>query len=344
MANSEAKRPGRRRLLQGGFALAGMGLLSGCTVPSLRWQPPRRVRRVGYVTLGAPPPDRRPRIDHLKDKLRDLGWVEGHDIVYEPRYPTRPEDLPAAAEELVRLPADVIIVAGQQATRAVMAATDTIPIVMTTVGDAHSSGLVANLARPEGNVTGYTQERIETERKCLQLLTECVPGVSRVGLLFNTTQRGPMSWQANLAIFQDAAKTLSVEVLPLGTIGPADYQRAFAAMVEAGVGAVHILPDEVASVNITPLAQLALGARLPAVTGYREFPFAGGLLALGVDFDEIWRQAAVPIDKLLRGAHPADIPIELPTKYDFIVNVQTAKALGVSIPNSILQQATEVIQ
>ena len=338
-----AGRPGRRRFLQGGLAVAGLGVLAGCGVPTTGWPLATKVRRVGYLTVGAPPANRRPRIDHLKDALRDLGWVEGQDIVYEPRYPDKPEGLPAAAEELVRLPSDVIIVAGQQATRAVQAATNTIPIVMTTVGDAHSSGLIANLAHPEGNITGYTQERTETERKAFQLLTECVLGVSRVGLLFNTAQRGPMSWHANLAVFQSTAATLGVEVLPIGTTGSDDYQRAFSAMVEQGAGAVHILPDEIASVNFGPLAQLALGAGLPASSGYREFPFAGGLLALGIDFDEIWRRAAVPVDKLLRGARPGHIPVELPTKFETIVNLQTARTLSLTVPQPFLLQATEVI-
>jgi putative tryptophan/tyrosine transport system substrate-binding protein len=343
MALDRTRHP-RRRFLRGGLALAGLGLLPGCSVPPLPWQPPPRVRRVGYLTIGAPPANRRPRIEHVKETLRDLGWIEDRDIVYEPRYPEKAEDMPAAADELIRLPVDLIIVAGLVAARAAKAATRTIPIVMTTVGDAQASGLVTNLARPEGNITGFTIRATDIQKKCLQLLTECVSGVSRVALLFDSTDTGLTSTAEDLGAFQAASQTLGVELVPVATTGPADYPRAFSDIAAQGLGAVHILPSSPASNNITPIAKLALDARLPAVLTYREFPFAGGLLSLGIDFDDVWHRAAVPIDKILRGARPGDIPVEQPTTYEVIVNVKTAHTLGLSIPESVLLLATEIIQ
>lgn len=334
----------RRRFVQGSLTLAGLGALAGCAGPLLVRQPPMRTRRIGYLTVGAPPPNRRPRIEIVRDALGDLGWVEGRDVIFEPRYPERADDMSAAADELIRLPVDLLIVAGQQAAQAAKAATDTIPIVMTTVGNAQTTGLVSNLARPEGNITGFTTERTDNEKKALQLLAESVPRGTPVALLFNSTAPGPQSWRANLADFQVAAQTLGVDLMPVGTSGPPDYPRAFTAMTAQGVGAVHILPDEPSSNNLGPLARLALDARLPAHLGLREFPSLGGLMAYGIDFDDVWRRAAIPIDKLLRGAKPGDIPVELPTQFDFIVNLGTAQALGLAMPQAVLRQATEVIR
>jgi putative ABC transport system substrate-binding protein len=345
MARGPAVRLGRRRLLQSGLAGAGVVLLAGCGLPAPPWaEPAPRIRRVGYLTIGAPTANRRPRIENVKETLRDLGWIEGRDIIYEPRYPEQAVDMPAAVDELIRLPVDLMIVAGLVAARAVQAATRTIPIVMTTVGDALASGLVTNLARPGGNTTGFTNNTFELQKKCLQLLMECVPRVARVALLFDSTDTGLTSVAEDLGVFLAAARTLGVELVPVATTGPADYPRAFSDMAAHGFGAVHMLPNAPASNNITSLAQLALDARLPAILTYREFPFAGGLLSLGIDFDDVWRRAAVPIDKILKGAKPGDIPVELPTKFEIIANAKTARALGLTIPESVLLQATEMIQ
>lgn len=336
--------PNRRRFLQRGLALAGLGLTAGCTVPLPPWRPSARIRRVGYLTIGAPPANRRPRIENVKEALRELGWIEGRDIAYEPRYPERAEDMPAAVDELLRLPVDLLIVAGLVAARAAQAATRTTPIVMTTVGDAKASGLVANLARPESNLTGFTIETTQIQKKGLQLLTDCVPGVAQVALLFDSTASGLTSTMEELGELQAAAQTLGVELVPVATAGPPDYPRAFSEMAARAVGAVHILNNAPASNNIAPLAGLALNARLPAFMGYREFPFTGGLLFLGINFDDVWRRAAVPIDKLLRGTRPSDIPVELPTKFEIIVNLTTARTLGLSIPQQVLLQATEIVR
>jgi putative ABC transport system substrate-binding protein len=165
-----------------------------------------------------------------------------------------------------------------------------------------------------------------------------------VALLFDSTATGLSSATEDLGAFQTVAQTLGVELVPVATTGPTDYARAFSDMAAQRFGAVHIQNNAPASNNLTPLAQLALDARLPASMAYREFPFAGGLLSLGIDFDDVWRRAAIPIDKLLRGAKPGDIPVELPTKYEVIVNLKTAQSLGLTIPESVLLQATEVVR
>jgi putative ABC transport system substrate-binding protein len=200
------------------------------------------------------------------------------------------------------------------------------------------------LAHPEGNTTGFTIEITAIQKKTVQLLTECVPDVERVALLFDSTDSGLSTMVEDLGAFQPAAQTLDVELVPVATTGPADYPRAFSAIAAQGFSAVHILNNAPASNNLTLLAQLALDARLPASMGYREFAFSGGLLSLGIDFDDVWRRAAVPIDKLLKGARPGDIPVELPTQYEIIVSAKTARTLGLTLPPSVLEQATEIIQ
>ena len=302
-----------------------------------------KMPRVGYLSPGSPSdPARLRRFDAFRQGLRELGYVEGQSIALEPRWAEgKYERYSALAADLVRLKVDVIVVVGGAATRAAQQATGTIPIVMSVVNDPVGSGLVPGLAHPRGNVTGLTIMTSDLVGKQLGLLKELLPRISRVVLLGNPANPGtaPQVREA-----EDAAPALGVRVQILEARVPREIDDAFAAMTRERPGALLTLDDAIFTNQVRQIAELAAKQRLPAIYGTREYTEAGGLIAYGTNRLELERRAATYVDKILKGAKPADLRVEQPTKFELVINVKTAKALGLTIPPSLLARADDVIQ
>jgi putative tryptophan/tyrosine transport system substrate-binding protein len=299
-----------------------------------------KVPRIGYLSANlAPNPHLR---EAFRQGLRDLGYVEGRNLVIEYRDAEgKFERLPALAAELVALKVDVILAGGPLQARAAKQATKTIPIVF--VGsDAVTSGLVTSLARPGGNITGLSALTGELAGKRLELLTQAVPGVSRVAGLW---QPGGARTEKDMLKGADlAARALGVRLQLVEARGPADIDRAFSDMSRARADALFVLATPMFFEERRRLVDLAAKSRLPAVYSLREYVDAGGLMAYGSNQADLFRGAATYVDKIFKGAKPADLPIEQPTKFELVINLKTAKALGLTIPQSLLQRADEVIQ
>jgi putative ABC transport system substrate-binding protein len=302
-------------------------------------QPAAKVYRVG-ILLVATAETVAPLVHALTEGLRDLGYVEGRNVVFERRYADgRLERLPDLAAELVRLRVDVIVTGSNIHVAAVQRATATIPIVFVAVGDPVGSGFIANLARPGGNVTGLTSEASrEIQAKNLALLKEIVPGLSRVGVL------GQVLSQDGFAALEAAARQLNVALEVVDVRSPDDFEGAFAAMVGKRVGAVIVGGGPLTYMRRQQIADLALKHRLPAIQVLNEFAQAGLLMSYGPNLPDMYRRAARYVDKILRGAKPAELPVEQPSKFELVINLKTARALGLTIPQSLLLRADEVIQ
>ncbi len=302
-----------------------------------------KVPRIGFLSVTSPS-DRPPLLDAFRQGLRELGWVEGQNIVIDYRYAEgRVDRLPGLAAELVRLKVDLIVAsAGTQAATAAKNATETIPIVMIYVRDPVGTGLIASLARPGGNVTGVSGSAgLELFAKQLELLKETVPKIRRVAILSN-----PANAYHQLAIreVKVAARSLGVQLQLLEARGPNEFDGAFAAMAKERVGALLVLSDAMLNSHRTRLADLAARSRLPAAFGVRDDVEAGGLMSYGPSILDSYRQAATYVDRILRGAKPAELPVERPTKFELVINMKTAKALGLTIPQSVLLRADHVIE
>jgi ABC-type uncharacterized transport system substrate-binding protein len=303
-----------------------------------------KVPRIGYLALNrAANPHLR---EAFREGLRDLGYVEGRNLVIEYRDAEgKPERLPALAAELVALKVDVIVTGG--GTRPALAAkqaTKTIPIVFASAGDPVTDGLVTSLARPGGNVTGSSLLAPELVGKSLELLTQTVPGVRRVAFLWQPGAMDERTEKDMLKRAEVAARALGVRLQLLEARGPADFDRAFSEMTRAHAGALTVLPSAMFFSERRRLVDLAAKNRLPAGYTQREFVDAGGLMAYGPSLAGLFRHAATYVDKILKGAKPADLPVEQPTKFELVINLKTAKALGLTIPPSLLARADEVIQ
>jgi len=297
------------------------------------------VRRIGVLSPFAPS-DAAPWHKAFRQGLRELGWIEGKNISIEYRYAEGPADLPALAAELVRLKVDVIVTSAT-GTQPAKEATRTIPIVMASNADPVVMGMVASLARPGGNLTGLSQISSELAGKRLQLLKEIVPTLSRVAVMWNPEGRGStVNWQE----MQVPARKLGLDLYSLETRKPTDFDRAFADAGQAHVGALAIMPSPLFAANLRRISNLAIKNRLPAIFNLREFADSGGLVAYGPNRTDEFRRAATYVDKILKGANPADLPVEQPTKFDLVINLKTAKTLGLTIPQSLLLRANEVIQ
>src|SRR5262245_4490142 len=302
-----------------------------------------KVPRIGFLSLTSRS-DRPPLLDAFRQGLRELGWVEGQNIVIDYRYAEgRVERLPDLAAELVRLKVDLIVTsAGTQASTAAKKATKTIPIVMIYVPDPVCPGLIASLARPGGNVTGLSGSAgLEVFAKQLELLKETVPRIRRVAVLSN-----PDNAYHQLAIREVnvAARSLGVQLQLLEAQGPNEFDGAFAAMAKERVGALLVLSDAIFGPHRTRITDLAARSRLPAAYGVRHYVEAGGLMSYGPTLLDSYRRAATYVDQILKGAKPADLPVEQPTKFELVINIKAAKALGVTIPQSILVRADEIIR
>jgi putative tryptophan/tyrosine transport system substrate-binding protein len=276
----------------------------------------------------------------LSNALRDLGWVDGRNFTFECRYSEgKDERLPDLAAELVGLKLDVIVTIGTPATRAAKNATKTLPIVFARVGDPVGSGLVASLARQGGNVTGVSILTVELGAKRLQLLTEAIPRIMRVGVLWDPSFPPAAP---ELREIEDAARSLGVKILPVGVRGHEEFEGALLAMTRQHAGALLVVPGFYE--HRGRIADLSVKARLPMMSNRREYVEAGGLISYGPSHSDWYRRAATYVDKILRGAMPGDLPVEQPTKFELVINLKTAKALGLTIPQTLLLRADEVIQ
>ncbi len=322
--------------------LVTAGALLVAPLPGLAQQSATTIPRIGFLGVSTPAAWTT-RVDAFRAGLRDLGYVEGKNIAIEFRFAQGQFDrLPELAAELVRLKVDVIMthtvpgaLAAKQAT-----ATNPIPVVMTNVGDAVGSGIVASLARPGGNITGDTFFVTELVAKRLEVLKDAFPRVRRVAVLANPDNVGTGPW---LQAMEIAAKELNVALLRLNVRGPADLDGAFAAMAKENVDALAVIEDIVLIQNHKRIAESAVKQRLPSIS-FVEYADAGGLFGYGANYLALYRRAAVFVDKILKGAKPADIPIERPTTFEFVINMKTAKALGLTVPSATRLRADREIE
>jgi len=304
-------------------------------------QAPTGVSRIGYMALPSSTPNA--RLAAFMQGLRELGYLEGKNFVIEYRSAEGKYDrFPGLAGELVRLNVDVIV--SDDGTESILAAknaTRTIPIVFTTVNDPVALGIVASLARPGGNVTGLSLQSPDTIAKRLQLLKEIVPGAKRVGLLVNPSNSSAVTWLKELP---PAAKTLGVELLFVEARSPAELDGAFAEIARKRVDSLILFDDAMFIAQASRIATFAARLTLPTMSGYSVLPQSGGLVSYGPNRLDMVRRAATLVEKILKGAKPANLPVEQPLKFDLVINGKTAKALGIEIPNMILVQATKVIE
>jgi putative tryptophan/tyrosine transport system substrate-binding protein len=283
----------------------------------------------------------------FRQRLRELGYPEGQNTAIEERAAEgRVERLSELAAELLGLRVDIILTAGgTESALAAKGATRTLPVVFVIAADPVSMGLVASFARPGGNITGLASMNAELDAKRLELLKEAVPGITRVAVLSNPVDPGAESaWTAQEA----AARALEVQLQRLEVRGPNDFERAFGAAATGGAEALTVLASPrlfgTGSIYLPRIAAFAAKTRLPAISHAREFPEAGGLMSYGVSIPDLFRRAADHVDKILKGAKPADLPVEQPLKFELVINLKTAKALGLAIPPSLLFRADEVIR
>jgi len=303
-----------------------------------------KIARIGFLTpnMAASPPHVR---EAFLQGLRDLGYVEGRNVVIEYRDAEgKSERFPALAAELVALKVDVIVAPGTPAALAAKQATRTLPIVFPIAGDPVTSGLVTSLARPGGNVTGLSILDPDLVGKCLEQLKQAVPGVSGVAVLWQPGGLGERTDKDMLKGAEVAARALGVRLQFVEARGPADFDRAFSEMTRARAGALTVLPSTMFLHERRRLVDLAARNRLPAVYPWREAVDAGGLMAYGANIADLFRRAATYVDKILKGAKPADLPVEQLTKFELVINLKTAKALGLTIPQSVLGRADQVIE
>jgi len=303
----------------------------------------RRPARIGFLSPSSmSDPRTRTFVEAFRQGMRELGWVEGRSLTIEYRWADeRTERLLDLARELARLNVALIVASTSPAVQAAKQATTTIPIVMSNAGDAVATGFVSNISHPEANVTGLSMMGGELVGKQLQILKDAVPGITRVALLWNPTNasNGPQLLQA-----EAAARALGFRLQPLEVRAAAEIETAFAAIARERAGAVVALLDSTLVANRSHITELAARYRLPGIYGLTDYARAGGLMAYGPSVPDMHRRAAAYVDKILKGSKPGDLPIEQPTRFEFIVNVTAAKSLGVTIPPSILARADEVIQ
>jgi putative ABC transport system substrate-binding protein len=324
-----------------GFLLT---LLAGAFVRPLAGeaQTAGKIPRIAYLTGGSSSDAPKLR-EAFREGLRDLGWIEGQNIVIEYRFSEgRYDRLPKLAADLVRLKVDVIVAVATPAALAAKNATGTTPIVGLSMGDPVGIGLVPSLARPGGNVTGLAYGvGLDLIGKQLGLIKEIVPRVRRVAVLANPTN--PFHAGA-IRDVKAASRSLGVQLQLLEARAPADFGDAFAVMVKERMEALVVVPDQMFQLYRTRLADLAARYHLPAAYGIQEYAAAGGLLSYGASLPDLWRRTATYVDKILRGTRPGELPIEQPTKFELVINLKTARALGLTIPPSLLARADQVIE
>ena len=305
-------------------------------------QPAGKVQRVGYL-VGSSSAGSQATAEAFRQGLRELGWVEGRNIVIEYRFAEgRYDRLPELAADLVRLKVDVIAMGGNAAAVAARNATQTIPIVMMSVGDPVGLGLVASLARPAGNATGLAfSVGLETFDKSLELLKELIPNLRQVAVLANP---GNPSHPLGMERVKAAARSLGLQLHIFEVRGPDEFDRAFATMTRQHVAAVFVVSEAMFILHRARLAELEARHRLPSMHAFRENVEAGALMSYGPSLNAIWRRGALFVDRILKGAQASDLPVEQPSTFELVINMKRATTLGVTIPPSLLQRADQVIE
>jgi putative ABC transport system substrate-binding protein len=309
-----------------------------------RAQPAGKVWRIGYLSLTSDSESYKPWLAALRDGLRDLGYVDGENVIIEPRYAAgQVERLSPLAAELVRLKVDVLVTTPAGSALAARSASRTIPIVFIGEPDPVGTALVASLAHPGGNVTGLADAQADLVPKRLELLKQVVPSVTRVGILWSPANPGTAP---QVRIAEGAAPALGLTVLPVAVKGPRrdDLDRAFATIERERLGSLFVIGDSTLGVQRDRLAELSIKHRLPTSASHRRWTEGGLLMSYGTDFVDLFRRSASLVDRILRGAKPADLPVEEPTKFELVINMHTAKALGLAISPSLLSRADRVIE
>ncbi|HEY6603853.1 MAG TPA: ABC transporter substrate-binding protein [Xanthobacteraceae bacterium] len=322
----------RRELLS---LLAGAAAAWPLAAPA---QQAARLPRLGVLLLSTPQAD--PQMETARRALRDLGYVEGHNLAIEYRYAEgRPERLPDLAADLVRMKPDVLFVLGGDVAPAAVKATQTIPIVFTSSADPVRLGFVASLARPGGNATGVTFLLDELASKRLEILKQAAPRVSRVGFLWN-----PDHVDNELPEAERAAASLGVELKPLTVRGPADFDGAFMAATQARIDALYVVSSRLTLQNLGRIVNFVAENRLPLAGGFGAWAKQHGLLSYGPNVEDMTRRAVAYIDRILKGTKPADLPVQQPTRFELVINLRTAKSLGLDVPLQLQQLADEIIE
>ena len=320
------------------FIMLGLGMIVAPL--TARAQEPGKVYRVGF--LWDKPTVWPHALKAFHDRLRDLGWVEGQNIIIEYRWAEgRFDRLPALTEELIRLKVDVLVAPTSIYTEAAKRATSTIPIVFASHADPLGSGHVASLARPGSNITGFTIMMSETTAKSLEMFKEAVPGLSRVAVILDPATP---SHRPGLAAVEAMARTLGLSIQPVPVASAAEFDSAFSAIAQGGVGGIVVLSTPLFMGGAKRLAELAMEHKLATVFGPREHVIAGGLISYSPDRADLYTRAATYVDRILKGADPGDLPVQQATKFELVINLKTAKALGITIPPALLARADEVIE
>ena len=302
-----------------------------------RAQQGRKIPRIGVLWPNPPA-----MFDFMRQGLKDFGYVEGQNIVFEFRWAEgKLDQLPEMATELVRLQVDVIVTLAPQATLAAKQATQSIPIVFVAMGDPVASGVVPSLARPGANVTGTTRMISEMSAKHVELLKEAVPSLSKLAVLWNPTNT---SHRPALQAVEAAARSLSLPFEPLQVRAVAELDGTFDSIIREKADGVLFIADPIFFIQLKRMADFVASSRLPAIANFTEFPKLGGLMGYAPSLPDEFRHAAGHIDKILKGAKPADLPVEQPTRFQLVINLKTAKALGVKISDNLLSLADEVIE
>lgn len=316
---------------------SGAGLLAAPRAS--RAQQPRKVYRIGLLQASEPPAD---YAEAFREGLKALGYIEGKNIVFESRVAGGRDDrLPSLAAELVSLKVDLIVANTGIAIHAVRDLTRTIPIVMASAGDPVASGFVASLARPGGNVTGLTAMNINLSAKLLEVLKDLVPNLGHVGVLKYPVRTAEDNFLKNMT---PPAQALKIKITPLIVRGPEEYASAFQTASKARVQALLVTMPPATAADRKQVIDWVNGSRLPAVYDTRPWAENGGLVSYGADMVDLRRRAATYVDKILKGAKPADLPVEQPTKFELVVNLKTARTIGITVPPSVLVRANKVIE
>jgi ABC-type uncharacterized transport system substrate-binding protein len=323
------------------FPIWVLGTFLLTTVSIAEAQQTKKVYRIGFLTTSSASASES-RQEVFRKGLRDLGWIEGKNIFIERRYADANLDqLPALAAQLVQLKVDIIVTSPNASALAAKRATTTIPIVMASGGDPVVAGLVASLARPGGNVTGVTTISPELAGKRLELLKDAVGKLTRVAVLRNPTM--PEHVQ-HLKEIEPAARALGIQVQTVEAQSAEDFDKAFSAVTAYQAGALLILRSSLTGIHARRIREFASNNRLPTMYDNKEVVEAGGLISYGVDLSDLYRRTAVYVDKILNGAKPADLPVEQPSKFELVINLKTAKQIGLTIPQRVLQRADKVIR
>jgi putative tryptophan/tyrosine transport system substrate-binding protein len=321
-----------------------VGLGMAAALPAVaRGQQSEHMRRVAYVTsLSENDPEQQRLVAAFRDGLHDLGWTEGGNIHIDYRFGGGDSGaMPKLVKELMQLHPDVVLAATTPAATAARQQTLSLPIVFVQVPDAVSAGYVTNLAHPEGNITGFTNFEFSIGERWLQIMKDCAPAVNRIAVIFDPANP---SWAAYLRTIETAAPSFKVQLTPMGVRDAAEIDSNIESFASEPRGGLIVLPSPVTQTYRGQIIAIAEQRRLPAIYPYRHFVAEGGLISYGIDLPDLYRHAATYADRILKGAKPADLPVQLPTKFELVINLKTAKAFGFELPASLVARANEVIE